>query len=128
MSTGREKFNNNKIFIQIALICIKIFPRFVRLFLWDMIRSYSQILFVGMRYLILKSLIAECGDNVKIGTNVTIISWSKLRIGTNVSIHADCYIDATGEIVIGDNVSIAHHSSILSAEHTWSGGGYPYKI
>jgi acetyltransferase-like isoleucine patch superfamily enzyme len=44
-----------------------------------------------------------------------------------VSIHPNCYIDATGQISIGNNVSIAHNTSILSAEHTWGDSGLPIK-
>ncbi|PSX18834.1 acyltransferase [Photobacterium kishitanii] len=41
-----------------------------------------------------------------------------ISVGNNISIHANCYLDGAGGIDIGDNVSIAHNSSILSFEHT----------
>lgn len=62
----------------------------------------------------------SCGKNVKIGTNVQILSWENLSIGSNVSVHSNCYLDASGGITIGNDVSIAHNSSILSTNHDWS--------
>lgn len=51
----------------------------------------------------------------------------KLTLGNNVSIHPLCYIDAAGEIFIGDNVSIAHCSTIISTNHTWKDVDIPIK-
>ncbi|MEK1831887.1 hypothetical protein AAAC51_32350 [Priestia megaterium] len=36
-----------------------------------------------------------------------------------MSIHPMCYIDAAGGVSIGDDVSIAHSSTILSEEHIY---------
>lgn len=127
MSTGREKFKNNKRLIKVFVKLFRLLPKSVVLFMWNCITNHSQIVFVGMRYIILKSLVKSCGDNVKIGTNVQILDWAKLSIGTNVSIHSNCYIDAYGEIEIGDNVSIAHNSTILSTNHDWNDVSLPIK-
>jgi acetyltransferase-like isoleucine patch superfamily enzyme len=80
-----------------------------------------------MRYIILKSLVKECGDNVRTGKNVTILHPENLILGKNISIHSNCYIDAAGGICIGNNVSIAHNSSILSSGHTWDNREVPIK-
>lgn len=53
------------------------------------------------------------------GRGVEVKEWQNLRLGSNVSIHKDCYIDASGGLVIGSDVSIAHGSSILTFEHSW---------
>ncbi|MNR09087.1 putative acetyltransferase [compost metagenome] len=50
-----------------------------------------------------------------------------LEVGDNVSIHAGCYIDAAGGVEIGNNVSIAHQSSIVAFEHTWGEQNLPIK-
>src|SRR5690606_15889130 len=75
----------------------------------------------------LKRMIEECGDNVLIGANVRIFNWHNIKIGNNVSIHDYCYLDASGGISIGDNVSIAHATSILSFEHNWDDEASPIK-
>lgn len=127
MSTGREKFKNNKRLIKVFVKLFRLLPKSFVLYMWNCTANHSQIFFVGIRYIILKSLVKSCGDNVKIGTNVQILGWEKLSIGTNVSIHSNCYIDAYGEIEIRDNVSIAHNSTILSTNHGWSDLSLPIK-
>ena len=118
--TGREKFKRNKHLMNILVGIFKITPRFLRIFMWDVTSRYSQILFIGIRYAILKSLVPNCGDNIRIGTNVRIINWKSITLGNNISIHDNCYLDANGGIEIGDDVSIAHNSSILSTNHDWT--------
>ncbi|VDH05093.1 acyltransferase [Bergeyella zoohelcum] len=127
METGRQKFFKNKKIINLFVKIFRLLPDFILQFFWDCISRYSQIVFVALRYIILKSRIKSCGDNVKIGTNVQILAWDKLSIGHNVSIHSNCYIDANGTIEIGNNVSIAHNTSILSANHDWKDLSLPIK-
>lgn len=127
MKTGREKFKQNQRIINLLVIIIKILPQSFRVFLWDWSNRYCQVLFIGLRYVLLKTLIKQCGSNVKIGTNVQIVNWNGLEIGNNVSIHANCYIDAAGEIKIGNNVSIAHNCSLLSTNHGWEDISLPIK-
>lgn len=125
--TGRVKFRKNKALIGLLVKLFGLFPNSVLHFVWNCTATHSQIVFVGLRYIILKVLAKNCGDNVKIGTNVQILGWEKLSIGTNVSIHSNCYIDAHGEIEIGNNVSIAHNSTILSTNHGWADTSLPIK-
>lgn len=125
--TGREKFEKNKGLIDFLMKLFRLLPKSVLLLMWNCTTNHSQIIFVGLRYIILKTRVRRCGDNVKIGTNVQILGWEKLSIGSNVSIHSNCYIDANGEIEIGDNVSIAHNSTILSTNHGWSDISLPIK-
>jgi len=125
--TGREKFKRNQKSIFFFTKIIKILPQSIRVFLWDWSNGYSQVLFIGLRYVLLKTLIKHCGNNVRIGTNVQIVNWKGLEIGDNVSIHANCYLDAAGEIKIGNNVSIAHSTSILSTNHNWVDLSIPIK-
>ena len=48
-------------------------------------------------------------------------------IGDNVSIHDMCYIDGYGGLEIGDNVSIAHSSTLITTNHTWNDTTIPIK-
>lgn len=127
MSTGRDIFNRNKNIINLGVSALRIIPKSLRVFFWDCSSRYSQLPFVGLRYMILKSLSKSCGDNVRIGKNVSVIAWNNLSIGSNVSIHDNCYIDANGVIEINDNVSIAHNTSILSTNHSWVNPNIPIK-
>lgn len=125
--TGREKIKKSKRLIKIFVKMFRLLPKSFLLFIWNCTTNHSQILFVGLRYIILKSRIKSCGANVKIGTNVQILGWEKLSIGTNVSVHSNCYIDANGEIEIEDNVSVAHNTTILSTNHDWTNITVPIK-
>lgn len=48
------------------------------------------------------------------------------RIGRNTRINRDCCLDLRGGLVIGDNVSISAHTSILTATHLWRDPGFAY--
>ncbi|WP_272946772.1 acyltransferase [Antricoccus suffuscus] len=49
--------------------------------------------------------------------SVFLFSLKNLEIGNRVSIHPMCYIDASGGVRIGDDVSVAHGVTIMSTEH-----------
>ena len=127
MISGRLLFQKTKIIVRFFSFPFYLLPRFLIVFLWDLTSKYSQLPFIAFRYLMLKRMCLQCGDNVRIGANVRIINWHCLTIGDNVSIHDNCYLDAGGGILIGDNVSIAHATSILSFEHTWGDNNLPIK-
>lgn len=76
---------------------------------------YAGIL---IRYVLLKNISKRCGDNVIIFNGVIFDAPEMMEFGNNVSIHPYCYL--AGEIKVGDNVAIAHTSSIHSMNHTWS--------
>lgn len=69
------------------------------------------------RYVLLRSLTKNCGAVVDVREDVFVYRPELLSLGSHVSIHPLCYIDATGGIDIGDDVSIAHGVSIMSTEH-----------
>ena len=62
-----------------------------------------------------------------IAEGVFLHNIDNMTIGSNISIHPMCYIDATGGLTIGNDVSIAHSTSILTTEHTWNDGSIPIK-
>ena len=93
--------------------------------LW--IRYLRGVSGLALRYIVLKRLAFECGDNVSIHDAVVVRFPDKLRLGKNISIHPFCYLDAQGNIDIGDDVSIAHNVSILSFEHDMDSFSTPIK-
>ena len=124
---GRNVFHKTKFLFPIFLGLFRILPSCVTSFFWDCISPFGGKIFLGLRYLLLKTKASEVGDNVYIGKYVVIKNIKKMQIGNNVSIHDFCYIDAAGGICIGNNVSIAHNSSILSSNHTWNNPNLPIK-
>lgn len=105
----------------------KLMPLSIKLFLWDCSNSFSGKINIGLRYALLKSMVKSCGDNVYIGKNVTIKSFHCIEIGDNVSLHEFSYVDATGGLKIGNNVSMAHNLSILTTSHEWDNQDIPIK-
>lgn len=75
---------------------------------------------IGVRFLFLQRLARQCGDCVAIFEGVHLYNLATASFGTNISIHPLCYIDATGGLTIGSDVSIAHNVTIMTTEHTFS--------
>lgn len=118
--SGRQSFRKFKRIILLMVGLINLTPLFFRRFLWGMSTNFGGKMAVALRYVLLKSMAKEVGDNVYLGRFVTIKNPQNLSVGSNVSIHEYCYIDAVSSIEIGSHVSIAHSTSILSADHSWS--------
>lgn len=117
--TGRDLFSRFKPVIGPAVKILAIFPPVVRkILLWPLLGRSGKLGYAA-RYIFYKAANPRWGDNVLIAENVVIKHPDKLELGSNVSIHQFCYIDAQGGVEIGDDVSIAHGSSILSFEHGW---------
>lgn len=125
--TGRKFFTIFKLLINFSSFVLRLFPLGFRVLLWNCISNHNQLLFIGFRYCILKASLKECGDNIRVGSNVRIVYWDRISIGKNVSIHDNCYLDGYGDIIIGNDVSIAHSSSILSSNHSWEDVILPIK-
>ena len=119
MGRNRDILNRNKKLIQLILTLSRIIPKRFLLLVFKTIRNHDNKIAMFIRYIILKRCAKKCGCNVAIFSNVYLFNLKSLEIGNNVSIHPLCYIDASGGIIIGDDVSIAHNSSILSEEHVY---------
>src|ERR1700688_3559899 len=61
-----------------------------------------------VRYILVSRLARACGDNVAIFEGVYLFHVDRMEIGANVSIHPMCYLDGSGGLRIGSDVSIAH--------------------
>lgn len=125
MGSGREKFERHKGLLDAATAILRRAKPIARFILGNGFGTSSIAL--GLRYASLRALAAECGTNVYVDNHVRLKNLHNLRVGSNVSIHSFCYIDAEGGISIGDDVSIAHGTSILSTEHSWDDPRLPIK-
>lgn len=125
--SGRLLFRKSKRLIYILVFILRLFPVFLRKLILDLFSSFPTILGVAIRYIIIKSLAKEIGENVYIARWCTFKNIDNLVIGSNVSFHEYCYLDAKGGIDIGNDVSIAHQTSILSFEHSFLSFDNPIK-
>jgi acetyltransferase-like isoleucine patch superfamily enzyme len=124
---GREQFRRYRFLIRITEVTISRFPRLFIEILWTAIDSWRGKLGLALRYIIARNLAKSCGDVVYIGPHSEIRKWKNLVLGSNISINRGAYIDAEGGVTIGNNVSIAHGSSILSSNHQWSDDKLPIR-
>ena len=124
---GRKIFFRYKLIIKVLVFLFKKIPKTALYLFWSLSDFLPGYIGLGLRYCLAKRLAKTCGDNVYIAANVEIKKWENLCIGNNVSIHRCCYIDAVGGITIGNDVSIAHQSSIISFEHTWDNLSIPIR-
>ena len=76
-----------------------------------------------MRYVCVKRLAASCGDNVAIYPGVYLSDLDGLRLGSNIKIGEMCFIGAAGGVVIEDDVSLAHATTVLTEEHDYTKPG-----
>jgi acetyltransferase-like isoleucine patch superfamily enzyme len=84
--------------------------------------------FQGMSWLTLRCalfdfMLQRQHVKLRIFPDVFIDGYERLLLGDNVSINRDCHISAGGGLTIGDDVSIGHATSILTAEHGFTGSG-----
>ena len=80
-----------------------------------------------MRYALLKTIAISVGDNVLIGEGVFLLNPQKVSIGNNVSIQPMCYLECLGGLKIGDDVSIAHSTTIMTTNHGYELADIPIK-
>lgn len=125
--SGRALFERRGRIIRFVCAVVAALPRSGRQFLWRSSMCGDSKIEALIRYAVLASLCRSIGSNVYIGPNVVVKNPHRLNIGNNVSVHFGSYIDAIGGCDIGNDVSIAHMSSIISFEHTWDDQALPIK-
>lgn len=124
---GRVLFAKYKTPLKILEEIYSFFPKKIRLLLLNHIKYKSDMIHIGMRYAIIKSLSDRIGDNVRISEGVHLYHIENLKIGSNVSIWPMCYIECSGDVTIEDNVSIAHSVTIMSEKHNYINKNIPIK-
>lgn len=125
---GRDKFQKLKWAFDILGRMVKIFPKSMRIkMLTKRCKKGEGLLAVGLRYVLLKSVAASCGEAVAVYSNTYLLNPQKLSLGTNVTIQPMTYIEASGGVTIGDDTSIAHGVSIMSETHVTADRDIPFK-
>lgn len=77
-----------------------------------------------LRYLIVKPFAARLGK-VRLYEGVTIWYPYRVRIGDRVTLNEWIYVDGFGGVDIGDNVRIAHRTTIMSSDHRYQDPNRP---
>lgn len=124
---GRDEFKRYRKIIYILVWIISCSPQKIRTYCFNRSRNIKGRLGIVIRYILLKTLAEECGDNVAILEGVYLKNIEHMRFGNNVSIHTMTYIEGAGGIYIGNDVSIANGVSIISTEHNYADLSIPIK-
>lgn len=119
MRRGRDIFYKFKPIINVLTKVCSAFPLPVRKWMFLRARYKKGLYGIGIRYVLLKAIAKQCGDNVLINEGCFILYPEKMIIGNNVSIQPMSYLDAAGGIEIGNDVSLAHGSTVMSSTHNY---------
>ncbi|MDY0933056.1 acyltransferase [Chryseobacterium sp. CFBP8996] len=116
---GRDKLKKYNRIIVFLTYVIGLFPKSVLIFFFQRTDNIRGNIGILIRYLLIKNISLECGENVSIHRGCYILNITNIKFGENISIHPLCYLDGYGGIEIGSNTSIAHGVSIMSSSHTF---------
>jgi acetyltransferase-like isoleucine patch superfamily enzyme len=81
-----------------------------------------------VRAFLLRKMTGIDVDGLHVRVGVYISGYRNLRFGTNVSLNPNCFLSCEGGLDIGNEVSIAHGVSVLTAEHGFSDPKVPIKF
>lgn len=82
---------------------------------------------VRVRSFLVQRILNARLHNLVIMPNVVISGFSSLKLGNEVSIQHGCFLSCKGGLEIGNLVSVAHHTSILTTEHSYGEPNVPIK-
>lgn len=97
-------------------------------FLYLCIMKQELMVFVALRRRLLNGMLKRKHRGVMVFPNVHIENWRNLRIGDYVSLNRGCNLSCAGGLTIGNYVSIAHGTSIITAEHSYEDPDTPINM
>jgi acetyltransferase-like isoleucine patch superfamily enzyme len=120
---GRTLFRVFRPLLLAASAVLRLLPRSFSVLAMMLVRYIPTHLGVGMRYILLHRLSMHCGESVAVFEGIYLRRLHAAEFGDHISIHPMCYIDATGGLKIGSNVSIAHGTTIMTTTHNYTDAG-----
>lgn len=95
--------------------------------LYLIIIRYESIKWIKVRRWLFDQMLGRRHHNLWIFPGAFIEDVGALRLGDDVSINRNCNLSCGGGLTIGNNVSIAHATTILTAEHGFADKDKPIK-
>lgn len=80
-----------------------------------------------LRMFLCKNLFKSMGNNSHLADGVTLSNPKNISFGQRVSVHQYSLLDAQEEIIIGNNVGIGTHVSIITSSHNFNDNNIPIK-
>lgn len=120
-----DKFSITNCIASFIVKIDSILPRKLNKFLLFSFRGVKGKIGIALRYILIKNLAKKCGHKVVVKEDVVFDAIEMMEFGNNISINPFCYL--AGEISISDNVAIANHTSMHSANHLYDNPNIPIK-
>ena len=120
---GRERFRAARPILHGAVRVLDALPAPVAAGLLGAARNVPGYPGLAIRYICVKRLAASCGENVAVYPGVYLSDLDGLHLGSNIKIGEMCFIGASGGVVIEDDVSLAHATTVLTEEHDYTQPG-----
>lgn len=86
----------------------------------------DNIVFLKLRGRLASHFIGKCGNDLRLGRNITFYNPSKIEIGSHCYIAYGNWFSANETITIGDEVVIGPYCVFASSNHTKEGKSYRY--
>jgi acetyltransferase-like isoleucine patch superfamily enzyme len=116
---GRDRFRAVRPILHGGAQLLGHAPPSVARALLSLLRNVPGEAGLGLRYMCVRRLAETCGDNVAIYPGAFLMDVDRIRFGSNVKIGEMCFIGASGGVVIEDDVSLAHATTVLTEEHDY---------
>ncbi len=94
---------------------------FKYLFLYHFLENRQMLFGHYLRKWFLPLFFKSCGKNVQVRPRVHFESIEKIRLGNNVSFNYNCFINAYGNLTIGDNCLFGPGLTIITSNHNFKG-------
>lgn len=92
------------------------------------IMSQELMIFVTLRRKLLNVMLKRKHRGLMVFPNVHLENWRNLKLGDYVSLNRGCNLSCAGGLEIGSYVSIAHGTSIITAEHGYADSKVPINM
>jgi acetyltransferase-like isoleucine patch superfamily enzyme len=86
----------------------------------------DNVVFLRLRGFFASFFVKKCGNNFRIGRDVTLYNSSMIEIGNDVYIAKGNWFSAGSKIIIEDSVMFGPYNVIASANHSLKNNSYRY--
>ncbi len=116
---GRKLYSIAAPVLRSAIWILQRLPRSLSQLMLSVCHSWSGQIGIALRYVLISRLAKSCGQCVAVFEGVYLRGLDQMELGDHVSIHPMCYIDASGGLEIGSEVSIAHATTVMTTDHDY---------
>lgn len=86
----------------------------------------DNVLFLRLRGYLAAPFLGSCGDNLRIGRDITFYNSQNIHVGSNVYIAKGNWFNGSSKITIGDEVIFGPYSVVSASNHTMLDESFRY--